>query len=82
MTAGQEAGATLIPIPRSHLINTIQSAGSIPSGAKALIELIGFMRGLKPPPPSVLSFSQSVNPLFLKLFTTRLKFTASTKIYR
>jgi hypothetical protein len=28
-----------------------------PSAAKASVDSVGFLRGLKPPPPSVLSFS-------------------------
>jgi hypothetical protein len=31
--------------------------GKRPSGAKASIDSIGLMRGLKPPPPSISSFS-------------------------
>jgi len=30
---------------------------NIPSAAKADVDLIGFMRGINPPPPSVASFS-------------------------
>jgi hypothetical protein len=35
------------------------------SGAEAPIDSAGFMRGLKPPPPSVLSFSAAFKAVFL-----------------
>jgi hypothetical protein len=35
----------------------VQIAEKLPSGAKAHVDSVGFMRGLKPPPPSGMSFS-------------------------
>jgi hypothetical protein len=45
-----------------------------PSVAKASIDSVGFMRGLKPPPPSALSFSAACKARILfGAFAARLK---------
>jgi hypothetical protein len=36
-----------------------ENEGKHPSGAKAIVVSIGYTRGLKPPPPSELSFCEA-----------------------
>jgi hypothetical protein len=44
------------------------------SVAKAIVDLIGFARGVKPPSPSALSFSAACKaPIHFVSFTARLK---------
>jgi hypothetical protein len=44
-------GGTLNLIWKDHRVRG-RPAAKCPSAAKAIVESIGFMRGLKPPPPS------------------------------
>jgi hypothetical protein len=41
----------------------------MPSAAKAGSEFVSFMRGLKPPPPAVLNFSEYLKYLEINLLT-------------
>ena len=53
----------------------------IPSAAKADVDLIGFMRGINPPPPSVASFSAACKAVPLLQNLTELNFSAACKAH-